>query len=295
MSSRDADIYPGDSLEGHLNIRSLIINEIVSQMRLWRRGLWVLRGTFVGLVISFTLVTSALLLSGAWGQPGPGRAAAFLVEPVATPTAEPTPTSVSEATPTQVSTLRPSNAATSTPVATAPEAKPTAVSTRPAVAPTAVPPTRIPPTSTDLPAAPPPSCPSAPLSGYATDLFSAINRARNAQGISSLSAHGCAVYVAQLRSDDMASIGYFSHTSPTGDTAFSLLDAFLVPHGWAGENLARNNYPDNESVGVAIRDLMASDGHRANILSANYTSLGVAVAFDGEGMKYFTMVFMGPP
>ena len=113
--------------------------------------------------------------------------------------------------------------------------------------------------------------------------------------MSSLALHGCAVYVAQLRSDDMASIGYFSHTSPTGDTAFSLLDAFLVPHGWAGENLARNNYPDNESVGVAIRDLMASEGHRANILNANYTSMGVAVAFDGEGMKYFTMIFMGPP
>ena len=113
--------------------------------------------------------------------------------------------------------------------------------------------------------------------------------------MSSLAAHGCAVYVAQLRSDDMASIGYFSHTSPTGETAFSLLDAHRVPHGWAGENLARNNYPDDESVAVAIRDLMASDGHRANILHANYTSLGVAVAFDGEGMKYFTMVFMGPP
>ena len=48
-------------------------------------------------------------------------------------------------------------------------------------------------------------------------------------------------------------------------------------------------------MGVAIRDLMASSGHRANILSANYTTLGVAVAFDGVGMKYFTMVFLGPP
>ena len=111
----------------------------------------------------------------------------------------------------------------------------------------------------------------------------------------SLGADGCAVYIAQLRSDDMASIGYFSHTSPSGQTAFSLLDAYLVPHGWAGENLARNNYPDVETVGVAIRDLMASSGHRANILSANYTTLGVAVAFDGAGMKYFTMVFIGPP
>ena len=110
-----------------------------------------------------------------------------------------------------------------------------------------------------------------------------------------LGAAGCVTYVAQIRSDDMASLDYFSHTSPNGDTAFSLLDDYRVPHGWAGENLARNNYPDDQTVAVAIRDLMASDGHRANILSTNFTSIGVAAAFDGAGMKYFTMIFIGPP
>jgi uncharacterized protein YkwD len=133
------------------------------------------------------------------------------------------------------------------------------------------------------------------MSGYGLALFNAINAERAAYGMGSLAADGCATYVAQLRSDDMASRGYFSHTSPEGTTAFSLLDAYGVPHGWAGENLARNNYPDSESVGVAIRDLMASDSHRANILSGNYSALGVSVSFDGAGMKYFAMVFIGPP
>jgi uncharacterized protein YkwD len=133
------------------------------------------------------------------------------------------------------------------------------------------------------------------LTGHAATLFNAINSERSANGYFNLGLDGCAVYVAQLRSNDMASAGYFSHTSPSGQTAFSLLNAYLVPHGWAGENLARNNYSDGETVGVAIRDLMASSGHRANILSGNYTTMGVAVAFDGAGMKYFTMVFMGPP
>ncbi len=94
----------------------------------------------------------------------------------------------------------------------------------------------------------------------------------------------------------MASLNYFAHTSPnSGDTAFSLMDAYRVPYGWAGENLARNNYPDDQTVAVAIRDLMASDGHRSIILNTNFTHIGVAVAFDGAGMKYFTMVFIGPP
>lgn len=174
------------------------------------------------------------------------------------------------------------------------------------------------PTATVLPtaapqptiaAAPPPSLPSAPLAptsqpascpiagmgGYALALFNAINAERTQQGLAALGADGCAVFVGQARSDDMANLGYFAHTSPSGATAFSLLDAYGVPHGWAGENLARNNYPDAEAVGVAIRDLMASQGHRDNILNVNYTHLGVGLAIDGGGMKYFAMIFIGPP
>ncbi len=109
-----------------------------------------------------------------------------------------------------------------------------------------------------------------------------------------LSEYGCVVYVAQLRSQDMADRSYFSHSSPEGETAFSLMDANGVPYGWAGENLARNNYPDDETVAVAIRDLMASEGHRSNILSPNYMRMGVSMVMDSEGIRYFTMIFVGP-
>ena len=276
-------------------------------------------GAFVGLSVSLSLVLSALLMTGTWGGGGPGAVQAFDVGPIATPTADvPTPRPIVESEPLEPDPTFESTAeggsegapeakptATDTPVVTItidaapksaqipvqpPVAPPTSIPQQPA--PTATP---APPTPTEPPAPPPASCPTAPLVGYASDLHSAINSERSAAGLPTLAAEGCAIYVAQLRSDDMASAGYFSHTSPSGETAFSLLDDLGVPHGWSGENLARNNYPDNESVGVAIRDLMASDGHRANILNTNYTSIGVAVAFDGEGMKYFTMVFMGPP
>jgi uncharacterized protein YkwD len=132
------------------------------------------------------------------------------------------------------------------------------------------------------------------MSGYGLALFNEINAQRAANGQSALAANGCVVYVAQLRSGDMAANGYFSHTSPDGSTAFSLLTAYDVPYGWAGENLARNNYPDDETVGVAIRDLMASPGHRDNILNSHYTQMGVGVAIDGEGIRYYTMTFIGP-
>lgn len=139
-----------------------------------------------------------------------------------------------------------------------------------------------------------PGCPTQAMSGFALDLFSSINDARTQNGIGALAADGCVTYVAQIRSDDMASRGYFAHVSPDGSSAFSLLDAYGVPSGWAGENLARNNYPAAETVAVAIRDLMASPPHRENILNSNYTAMGVAVTLDATGIYYYTMIFTGP-
>ncbi len=133
------------------------------------------------------------------------------------------------------------------------------------------------------------------MSGFAPAIFAAVNDERTQRGLPALAVNGCVVYVAQLRSDDMASQNYFAHESPSGDSAFSLMDQYGVAYGWAGENLARNNYPDDESVAVAMRDLMASDGHRANILNVHFTQMGVGAADDGLGMKYFTMIFIGPP
>ena len=140
-----------------------------------------------------------------------------------------------------------------------------------------------------------PQCPTASMSGFALALFNATNNERTQQELPALVVYGCVVYVAQLRSDDMASRGYFSHETPEGETAFSLMTQYNVPYGWAGENLARNNYPDKQSVPVAIQDLMASEGHRLNILNSNFTHLGVGGAGDERGMKYFTILFIALP
>ena len=70
----------------------------------------------------------------------------------------------------------------------------------------------------------------------------------------------------------MADHDYFSHTSPvTGDTAFSLLDHYGVGYGWAGENLAKNNYPLDQCEGIADDALWNSPPHRENILNTHYT------------------------
>lgn len=237
------------------------------------------------------VVSSAFIIGETWHSPGEtlaqpvetaGRfqgadAQAFaqgfrdIEQKFVSPTPTPKPTATPEATPTQ---------APQAPPASVPE-QPQSPSSPPA----------------QQPSAPPPAqqgCPTQGMSGFGLALFNAINSERANAGLSQLAANGCIVYVAQIRSNDMANLGYFSHTSPSGQTAFSLLSYYGIPYGWAGENLARNNYPDGETVAVAIRDLMASQSHRDNILNVHYTQMGVAVAIDGAGMKYFTMVFTGP-
>jgi len=118
---------------------------------------------------------------------------------------------------------------------------------------------------------------------------------RVSQGLAPLRANGYLVGVARIRSQDMATNNYFAHTSPvTGDTAFSLMDAYGVPYDWAGENLAMNNYPAAECVGVADQALWDSPPHRENILNPNYTEMGIGLRASPGGMYYFTILFTGP-
>jgi uncharacterized protein YkwD len=168
---------------------------------------------------------------------------------------------------------------------------------QPTAAPAAPTPLPPPPTATQPPPPPPPPPVAAPpthLTAFEADIFSQQNAQRVAAGLAPLQLDGALVAVARERSNDMVQKNYFAHVSPTGETAFILLDRYGIPYGWAGENLARNNYPDDQSVAIAMRDWMASEGHRENMLSVHYTNVGVGAAVDGSGMKYFTVVFTGP-
>jgi uncharacterized protein YkwD len=157
------------------------------------------------------------------------------------------------------------------------------------------------PTATPAPAQPPaPAAPAglntAPMNAYEQALFDATNRRRVANGLPALQPNPSIVGVARLRSEEMAKYNYFAHTSPiTGDTAFSLMDRWGVAYGWAGENLAMNNYPDAQTVSAADEALWNSAPHRENMLSSNYTQMGIGYATRDDGMKYFTIIFIGPP
>lgn len=133
--------------------------------------------------------------------------------------------------------------------------------------------------------------------GFKTDNFSTdsideismmnlINRERTDRGLRALRFDEKLRYVGRIHSADMFKNGYFSHYSPEGKTvADRALDAnidYLV----VGENLA---YAPN--LELAHKGLMNSEGHRANILSADYGRIGVGVMNGGVYGKMFTQVF----
>jgi uncharacterized protein YkwD len=175
---------------------------------------------------------------------------------------------------------------------TLPAPQPTAPVVQPTVAPPPPPPP--PPTATPAPAIGV-GLDTSPMGAYEQALFDATNARRASMGLPPLRANGYLVGVARIRSQDMATNNYFAHTSPvTGDTAFSLMEAYGVPYAWAGENLAMNNYPAAQAVSVADQALWDSPPHRENILNSHYTEMGIGVRVSADGKFYFTIVFTGP-
>jgi uncharacterized protein YkwD len=66
--------------------------------------------------------------------------------------------------------------------------------------------------------------------------------------------------------------------------------------GYKYESMAENLAVAEQ--GAALEDIMkkwmASKGHRANILEAEYTEIGVGIASDKDGKSYLTQIFATP-
>nr|MBI4302545.1 hypothetical protein [Chloroflexota bacterium] len=131
------------------------------------------------------------------------------------------------------------------------------------------------------------------LSPLEQDMLHRLNSERERVGLNNLAIDAGLVAVARQRSQSMVSLNYFSHTAPNGETAFSLMDTSSINYRYAGENLARNNYPNDASAAVAMEGFMNSGTHRANILGPNYEKVGIGLATTSDGMKYFTLIFLG--
>jgi uncharacterized protein YkwD len=148
------------------------------------------------------------------------------------------------------------------------------------------------------PGAPVPSQPPGPaplgavdLSALEQKLYVLQNAFRGANNLSALQLDPRLVAIARGRAHDMVTRNYFSHTAPTGETAFALLSQGGYLYTIAGENIARNNYPDSESPNIAMDGFLNSPSHKENVMDGRFKNVGIGVATGPDGMKYFAVVF----
>ncbi|KQX93778.1 MULTISPECIES: CAP domain-containing protein [Streptomyces] len=112
-----------------------------------------------------------------------------------------------------------------------------------------------------------------------------VNQERAKAGCSPVTARASLTALAQAFSEDMAARGFFDHTDPDGATPWDRAAKAGV-EGLGGENIARG-----QADAQAVMDAwMNSDGHRANILNCDYTTLGVGVHM-GSGGPWWTQDF----
>lgn len=121
---------------------------------------------------------------------------------------------------------------------------------------------------------------------YEQEVVRLVNAERASYGLPALSIRAGLCQYARVKSQDMHDSGYFSHTSPNYGSPFDMMKSFGITYSHAGENIAMG-YSTPEAV---VSAWMNSEGHRANILSASYTELGVGYAADGG---YWTQWFVG--
>ena len=132
------------------------------------------------------------------------------------------------------------------------------------------------------------TAPSKGLTSMEQKMVTLVNQERTKAGLQQMKVDNTLVNLARKKSQDMIDKNYFGHTSPTYGSPFNMLKQAGVNYYTAGENLAGAG-----SVESAHSMLMASSGHRANILNSRFNFFGVGVANGGPYGNMFTQLFIG--
>lgn len=129
------------------------------------------------------------------------------------------------------------------------------------------------------------AAPATGISTAETKVIQLTNAERRRNGLPDLQADTSLSKVAREKSNDMQAKGYFSHTSPTYGSPFDMMRDFGISYRSAGENIAKGQ----QSPEQVVQAWMNSEGHRKNILSADFTHIGVGYSQQGN---YWTQMFI---
>lgn len=117
-------------------------------------------------------------------------------------------------------------------------------------------------------------------------MLQSLNYERTSRGLAAVIFSENLAKVARDHCSDMFKRGYFSHYTPEGLSPFDRMLSTDISFNYAGENLALA--PNTE---LAMRGLMQSPGHKANILSQNFYKAGIGVIDGGVYGQMFCQEF----
>ena len=121
---------------------------------------------------------------------------------------------------------------------------------------------------------------------YGLRITELVNEHRAAAGLSPVKYSAQISKAAQVRAVEIEKS--FSHTRPDGRYFSTVFAEHGISYRYAGENIAWGQKSPEEVVTA----WMNSAGHRANILNAKFTELGVGYRQNAKGVNYFTQLFI---
>ena len=126
------------------------------------------------------------------------------------------------------------------------------------------------------------------------DIVDRTNALRKENGIAALRVNGKLMQAAQVRAEEMAASGVYSHTRPDGRKYNTVTDCPYI-----GENIhcIADWATQGKTVSeVAVWSWNRSDGHQKNLLNQNYAEIGVGLARgvngNGDECWYCVQLFL---
>ncbi|MFW6161461.1 MAG: CAP domain-containing protein [Planctomycetota bacterium] len=129
-----------------------------------------------------------------------------------------------------------------------------------------------------------------PFARLEKQMLELVNRDRAKHKLPALAWRDDVARVARVHSLDMKTHHFMDHKSPRTGRPADRLEAAKIPFRGAGENIASAR---TVRKGQAL--LMASPKHRKNVLSPEFTHLGVGIVRRGDGRLLMTQLFIQPP
>ena len=121
---------------------------------------------------------------------------------------------------------------------------------------------------------------------YGLRITELVNEHRAAAGLAPVKYSAKISKAAQVRAVEIEKS--FSHTRPDGRYFSTVFAEHGISYRYSGENIAWGQKSPEEVVTA----WMNSAGHRANILNAKFTELGVGYRQNARGVNYFTQLFI---